>query len=379
MIWLFSWRTEPEQRFLGEVAEGDSLAATARPSGPADSVDIGLRHLGQIVVEDMGQLFDVQPPGGDVSGHQGLEFPGPEVGQGLLAGGLALVAVDGGGGDPVLAQLPGHLVGPVLGAGKDQGVFHRQLLDQLGQQPGLIALVHEVHRLPDSLHRGGDRVHRHPDRGAEERVDQIGDLRRHGGREEHGLLPGGQPLQDLLHVVDEAHVQHAVGLVQHEDLQLLQMDEPLVVEVHQPAGGGHQDVHPPVEGLHLGVLAHTAEDDSVAQGQMAAIGLEAVTDLDGQFPGGGEDQGADGAALHRGGTEPLKDGGGKGAGLACAGLGTAQHVTPFQGRGDGLLLNGGRPGVALFLQGGEDGGALAAAGPPGGRPPVPPGGRAGRR
>ena len=48
----------PEQRFLGEVAEGDSLAATARPSGPADSVDIGLRHLGQIVVEDMGQLFD---------------------------------------------------------------------------------------------------------------------------------------------------------------------------------------------------------------------------------------------------------------------------------------------------------------------------------
>ena len=33
------------------------------------------RYLGQIVVEDMGQLFDVQPPGGDVSGHQGLEFP----------------------------------------------------------------------------------------------------------------------------------------------------------------------------------------------------------------------------------------------------------------------------------------------------------------
>ena len=30
-----------------------------------------VRYLGQIVVEDMGQLFDVQPPGGDVSGHQG--------------------------------------------------------------------------------------------------------------------------------------------------------------------------------------------------------------------------------------------------------------------------------------------------------------------
>ena len=33
---------------------------------------------------------------------------GLEVGQGLLPGGLALVAVDGGGGDPGLHQVPGH-------------------------------------------------------------------------------------------------------------------------------------------------------------------------------------------------------------------------------------------------------------------------------
>ncbi len=65
----------------------------------------------------------------------------------------------------------------------------------------------------------------------------------HGGGEEEGLLLGGQPAKDAAHVVDEAHVQHPVGLVQHEDLQPGQVDELLAVEVAQAAGGGHQDVH----------------------------------------------------------------------------------------------------------------------------------------
>ncbi len=57
---------------------------------------------------------------------------------------------------------------------------------------------------------------------------------------------------------------------------------------------------PRFSGLHLGVLAHAAEDDGGAQGQVLAIGLEALLDLEGQLPGGGEDQGADGAALRPG-------------------------------------------------------------------------------
>ena len=108
---------------------------------------------------------------------------------------------------------------------------------------------------------------------------------------------GGQPAKDAAHVVDEAHVQHPVGLVQHEDLQPGQVDELLAVEVAQAAGGGHQDVHAIFQPLHLGGLAHAAEDDGGAQGQVLAIGLKALLDLEGQLPGGGEDQGPDGAAL----------------------------------------------------------------------------------
>ena len=56
------------------------------PAGAADPVDIGLGHLGQVVVEHVGQLLDVQAPGGDVGGHQHPDRAVLEVGQGRPAG-----------------------------------------------------------------------------------------------------------------------------------------------------------------------------------------------------------------------------------------------------------------------------------------------------
>ena len=340
---------------LVDVAEGDGGAAPPGPAGAADAVDVGLRYVGQVVVEHVGELLNVQAPGGDVGGHQNLHRAALEVGQGLLSGGLALVAVDGGGGDTRLDQIPGHLVGPVLGAGKHQGVFHVQLPDEGGEQPGLVAAVHVVELLVDHLHRGGDGVDRHPGGVVQQGVHQPLHLGGHSGGEKEGLLLGGQPAKDAAHVVDEAHVQHPVGLVQHEDLQPGQVDELLAVEVAQAAGGGHQDVHAIFQPLHLGGLAHAAEDDGGAQGQVLAIGLKALLDLEGQLPGGGEDQGPDGAALGLMAAKLLENGGGEGAGLSGAGLGAAQHVPAGQRGGNGFCLDGRGLLVALVGQGPQDG------------------------
>ena len=51
------------------------------------------------------------------------------------------------------------------------------------------------------------------------------------------------------------------------------------------------------------------------------------------------------------GCQPLQNGGGEGTGLACAGLGAAQHIPPGQGGGDCLLLDGRGFDIALLLQG----------------------------
>ncbi len=45
---------------------------------------------------------------------------------------------------------------------------------------------------------------------------------RHGGREEQGLALGRELGDDFTDVVDEAHVELAVGLVEHEELDLIE-------------------------------------------------------------------------------------------------------------------------------------------------------------
>ena len=83
---------------------------------------------------------------------------------------------------------------------------------------------------------------------------------------------------------------------------------------------------------------------------MCSVGGETLADLDGQLPGGCEDQGAEPVVRRPGRAQPLEDGGGKGTGLSSACLGAAQYVPSRQGRRDGLLLNGGGGLIALLLE-----------------------------
>ena len=304
-------------------------------------MDVGLGHVGQVVVKHEGQIGDVDAPGGDIGGAQHPHPARLEVAEGLHPGGLALVAVDGGGGDAPFLEVLGDAVGPVLGAGEHQGGGDVPLLHKMGQQLGLVGFVHIIEGLPDGLHRGGHRVHLYALIVVEQAVHQPHHLRGHGGGEEQGLLLLRQQLQNPLYVVDKPHVQHPVRLVQHEDLNAGQVQQALAVEIQQPPRGGHQDVQAPPDGVHLGLLAHAAEDDGRAQGQVPAVSGEAVLDLDGQLPGGGEDERPDHPGPGHGPAEALEDGGCEGAGFAGARLGAAQHVPPRQGGRDGLALDGG--------------------------------------
>src|SRR3712207_6877827 len=52
-------------------------------------------------------------------------------------------------------------------------------------------------------------------------------------------------------VGQEAQVEHLVGLVEDEDLDLAQDQVALLSEVEQPAGGADDDLHAGLQRLHL--------------------------------------------------------------------------------------------------------------------------------
>src|SRR6185295_12569452 len=93
------------------VAEGQRDPAGAGAAGAADAVDVALGLVGDVQVDDVGDAVDVDAAGGDVGGHQDADAAVLEALEGLLAGALGLVAVDGGGAEARPLQLLGAAVG----------------------------------------------------------------------------------------------------------------------------------------------------------------------------------------------------------------------------------------------------------------------------
>ena len=250
-------------------------------------------------------------------------------------------------------QLLRQLAGLVLGAGEDQGRTAALLAQELQQQFGLEVLGHGVHGVGHGLHRSAV-PDGHPDGITQDLFGQGPDAPGHGGREEQVLALGGQGGQDALEIRQEAHVEHAVGLVQNQGLQVAELHIALADVVQQTAGAGNHAVGALTQGPDLGSQAHATVDGGALEAGLAAQGRGRLVNLFRQFPGGGDDQDADPTRLDGRVHETLDQGQQKGRGLAGTGLGQTHDVAPFQNMGHGLGLNGSGGGIAHGLDVGRN-------------------------
>ena len=90
-------------------------------------MDVRLRLVREIVVDDVRDAIHVDAPAGDVGRDQDGDLVGGEVSQSALAGSLTLVAVDRFGTDAARVQMLHDAVGAVLGAGEDERAIHLQI------------------------------------------------------------------------------------------------------------------------------------------------------------------------------------------------------------------------------------------------------------
>lgn len=172
-----------------------------------------------------------------------------------------------------------------------------------------------------------------------------------------------QNRQNAFDVVDEAHIEHAVGFVQYQHFKLIEAHRVLLVEIEQTARRGDQHIGALAQRHHLRVDLDAAKDHGGTQRQVLAVGRNALAHLCSQLAGRGQDQHT---RLIGAGTLPLaqtlqyrqREAGG----LAGAGLGAAQQIAAAEDGGDGLALNGRRGGIALGVDGAQQLGAQAKIG-----------------
>ena len=190
--------------------------------------------------------------------------------------------------------------GRQLRPGEDQHLLQVLGPDEVGEQLFLAVAVDRVDELADRVDRGVLRGATWTSTGiAQDRLRQAPDVVGERRREHQVLALGRQQGEDLLDVGQEAHVEHPVGLVEDEDLDLAEVRDPLADEVEQAARRRDEDLDPAAEGLDLGIHRDAAVDDRRAERDRAAVGPDALVDLHRELARRDEDQDADRVAGRR--------------------------------------------------------------------------------
>jgi hypothetical protein len=264
-------------------------AARPRAAGTADAVDVAVAILRGVEVDHVRDLRHVDAAGGDVRRHERVHGPGFEARKRLLALGLGLVAVHRDGGEVLGPQALHEPVGSALGAHEDERAA-TTLVAKLAHERAELGVVGYVHEavLDIGLPLRGRAVH------VLARIARVGlrDLSRGAlerGGEEERLALGGALGDDPVHRRLEAHVEHPVGLVEHEDADVLQREVAALEQVLEPARGGDDDVRARGQ-LGLALEPDAAVHDGYRERAGVGHGLQLVDDLAGELARRGEDE-----------------------------------------------------------------------------------------
>ncbi|KOT24528.1 DEAD/DEAH box helicase domain protein [Burkholderia mallei] len=241
-------------------------AGAARAAGAADPVHVVLGELRQVVVEHVRDAGDVDPARGDVGCDEHAHAALAQRADRAVARALRQVAVQRGRLEAGVGEAAGELVGVDLGRGEDDRLIERDIAQQVIEQAILvIAVVDVVHGLRDvrarfDLLRDLDAL-----RILQQTVRERADLAVERRREQHRLARRGRRRDDRVDVVDETHVEHAVGFVEHEHLQFGQIDAAALEVVEQAPRRRDEDLRVLREQHQLLAVRDAAEDADRAQ------------------------------------------------------------------------------------------------------------------
>ncbi len=332
--------------------EQQGLTGATRAAGTADAVYVGLGVVRDVVVDDVRDAVDVETTSRNVGGHQNVDLAVLELADGALTLCLHDVAVDRGGGEAPGAQLLGELFGGLLGAHEhDHGLELFDLEDS--SERFELALMRHLHvalrdvRCRRRLGLDGD-LHRI----VQVLLGDLADRGRHRGREQRDLLVLGSVGEDALHVLLEPHLEHLVGLVEHEVLEPGQVERALLEVVDDAARGADDDLRTLAQAGQLDPVGLAAVDgQNVQTRNVGGVLAERLGHLQRELAGRCQHQGLRRPTRD---VETGQDRHCERSGLTRSGLREADDVVARHQRRDGGRLDGRRALVSDVAQGLQD-------------------------
>ena len=147
----------------------------------------------------------------------------------------------------------------------------------------------------------------------------------------------GVSAQDGLDVVDEAHVEHAIGFIEHDHLDLVEAEAFALEVIHDAAGRADDDLRAGAQAAELALVGLAAVDRQLAHAALEEGELrDLLGDLDDELASRAKD---DDLRRAQCGIDRLDGGNTERRGLAGAGLRLADNVRAFEQHRDRGGLN----------------------------------------
>ena len=244
---------EEKSLFDRSIDERGRHASAAASTCATDAMHVVLDVLGHVEVDHVLYVGKVEALGGHVGGDEHVLVARLEVVDGPRALLLLLAAVNGHGLDALHQQVLVYGVHVLLLLGEDE--HRRRRLLQALQQVRYARLGLDVLDLLDDVgagRTGATNVHR--DRLDEGTLGEVLYLLGHCGREEERLTLRLEVGDDVAHLFLEAHVDHAIGLVEAQIAAHVQVEYLLVEHVDESSRRGHHYVHTSVANKRINIV-----------------------------------------------------------------------------------------------------------------------------
>lgn len=293
----------------GDEVDGNTL--TSETSTTTNAMDVVLAVGGEIVVDDKGDLLDIDTTGEEVSGDEDTGRSGTELLHNDITLSLVHVTVHGRDGEIAGSELVGEPVDLPAGVAEDDGLGDCDGLVQVGEGVELPVLLLDSNvELLDTFESELVLLDENADRVAHELGGDLEHILGHGGGQEDDLGGLGQELEDVVDLLGETARQHLVGLVEDEHLHVVRLQDTTLDHVVDTAGGAHDDLGTILESLHVITDAGAANAGMALDVHEVTDGNDDLLDLLGQLAGGGEDQRLAGLDV---GVDLLEGGDGEGS------------------------------------------------------------------
>ena len=332
---------------LGRRHQRQRQALLTCPTAAADAVHVHRRIAGQLHVDHGLQAGDVDAAGRHVGGHQHAETAVGEHRQHLVALALLQIAMQGGRGDALGMQRLDHLLALLAGLAEGHGAG-RAMMPEQAHHGGQAILGGDLVEALANLRLAVLTLDADAQRRPQIVLGQALDAFRIGRREQQRLPPCRRLAEDVGDGVDEAHVEHAIGFVEHRDVEAVQHQGALAQVLLHPPRGADDHLGAMLQGSDLRTQRHAAtKGQDLHVGRGARQATQFAGHLVRQFAGRTEHQRLT-AEIAR--IESRQQADAKGRRLARTGLGLGDEVLALEDDGQAGRLDGRHAQVAEFGQ-----------------------------